>query len=168
MVGSAHWERARVRPANHPVPRLLSAANLLTNAVPHGGVLSAVTAILTADINPVASLRDLTAGENSAPIGADRALDILASGVIPVALALAAQTGNQALAEAAARHWDTLPAPSPNAVTRRAGHQVAGSTPLTRLGARGSQGLIHLDTVLCQPRRCFECPIAAAELAVND
>ena len=71
------------------------------------------------------------------------------------------------LTDAASRHWERLPAPSPNAVTRRAVQQVAGPSPLGKIGARGAQGLIHLDTVLCQPRRCFECPIAAAELSVN-
>ena len=91
----------------------------------------------------------------------------MASGMIPLALALAAHTGDSALADAASSHWEQLPAAAGNAVTRRASWQVAGGAPLGAIGARGAQGLIHLDTTLCQPRRCFECPVAAAELSVK-
>ena len=117
--------------------------------------------------DPVETLRALTRTDGHPGIGSDRAIDILASGIIPLALALAAQSGDLDLADAASSQWERLPAPSANAVTRRATTQVAGGSPLGKIGARGAQGLIHLDTVLCQPRRCFECPIAAAELSVN-
>jgi hypothetical protein len=117
--------------------------------------------------DPIERLRALTGTEGRPGIGSDRAIDILASGIIPLALALAAHSGDLDLTDAASTHWERLPAPSPNAVTRRAVHQVAGPSPVGKIGARGAQGLIHLDTVLCQPRRCFECPIAAAELSVN-
>ena len=92
---------------------------------------------------------------------------MVASSLIPFALALAAHSGDLDLADAASGQWETLPSPAANAVTRRAARQVAGATPLGKIGARGAQGLIHLDTTLCQPRRCFECPIAAAELSVK-
>jgi hypothetical protein len=115
----------------------------------------------------VAPFRALTAHPGRAGIGEDRALDILSSEVVPLALAMASHTGDRELAEATSRHWERLPAPAANAVTRRAARQVAGGTPLGRIGARGAQGLIHLDTTLCQPRRCFECPVALAELSVN-
>jgi hypothetical protein len=93
---------------------------------------------------------------------------MLASGINPLALAVATHSGDRALADAAARHWDRLPSPAINAVSRRAMRQVAGGARLGRIGARGAQGLLHLDTTLCQPRRCFECPIAVLELSVND
>ena len=158
------WNRSRVRPANHPVPRLLAAANLVAAASEHGGALSTVVAVLADDEDPVPGLRALTTSGASGGIGDDRALDILASGVLPFAFALAIHLGDENLAAAAARHWECLPAPSPNAVTKRALRQVAGTARLAKIGARGAQGLIQLDTALCQPRRCFECPIAAAAL----
>jgi hypothetical protein len=110
----------------------------------------------------------MTTSRAAAGIGEDRALDILASGVIPFALALSSANGDDTLAAAASRHWEVLPAPAPNAVTRRALRQVAGSARIANSGARGAQGLIQLDTAYCQPRRCFECPIAAAVLAPCD
>ena len=117
--------------------------------------------------DPTETLRALTGTKGLPGVGSDRAIEIMANGVIPLALALAAHTGDLNLADAASRQWERLAAPSLNAVTRRAVRQVAGRSPLGKIGARGAQGLIQLDTVLCQPRRCFECPIAAAELAVN-
>lgn len=161
------WIRSRVRPANHPVARLLAAASLIANASQRGGLLATMLAILTDRDDPAAALRESTASEAAAAtgIGIDRAIDILASGVIPFALAFAAVNGDDALAAAASRHWATLPAPAKNAVTSRAIRQVAGSARTPKIGVRGAQGLIHLDTVLCQSRRCFECPVAAAVLA---
>ena len=165
---SLRWNRARVRPANHPLARLVSAAQVLTAASAMGGLLPAVLETLLDGNDPVAALRALSAGDRHPGLGTGRALDILASGVIPLALAIAARSGATPLADAAARHWERLPAPAPNTLTRRAAAQVAGAAPLPPIGARGAQGLIHLDTTLCQPRRCFECPIATLALSVND
>ena len=122
---------------------------------------------LMSEAGPAAALASLAANHGGPGIGKDRALEIVASGLIPFALALAAHTGDVSVADAASRPWEQLPSAGSNAVTRRAARQVAGSTPLGKIGARGAQGLLHLDTTLCQPRRCFECPIAAAELAVT-
>jgi hypothetical protein len=161
------WDRTRVRPANHPVPRLLAAANLVAAGFGGGGLLAVMLATLVDDADPVVSLRSLTAAGATAGIGADRALDILASGVIPFALAFAASTGDDDLATAAAGRWESLPSPAPNAVTRRGLRQVVGRARLGNFGVRGAQGLIQLDTTLCQPRRCFECPVAAAVLSAQ-
>jgi hypothetical protein len=166
-IPSTSWSRARVRPTNHPVPRLLAAAGLLAAASARGGTLAAILGAVLERTDPIETLRTLTASGDRPGIGSDRAIEMLATGIIPLALALAAHSGDLDLAEAASWQWERLPAPSSNSVTRRAVRQVAGRSPLGKIGARGAQGLIHLDTVLCQPRRCFECPIAAAELSVN-
>ena len=166
-IPATAWNRSRVRPPNHPVPRLLAAACLLAAASVGSGTLPTILGVVLEPADPIEKLRALTGNDARPGVGSDRAIDMLASGIIPLALALAAHSGDLDLADAASRHWEQLPAPSANAVTRRAARQVAGPSPLGKIGARGAQGLIHLDTVLCQPRRCFECPIAAAELSVN-
>jgi hypothetical protein len=154
------WTRARVRPANHPVARLAAAAALLANT--REGLAATLLGALRADHDPVATLRDLTWSGTRPGIGDDRATAIVASAVLPFALAVAEQTGDGRLLDAAARAWERLPAAAGNHLTRRATRQVAGDLPLGRLGSRGQQGLIHLDAALCAPRRCYECPIAHA------
>jgi len=166
-ISSSLWNRARVRPANQPIARLLSAASTISQSASYGGLLPTILDLLVAANDLVSSFRALTADNVAIAIGEDRALDILASSVIPFALAFAAHTGDDALSSAAAEHWERLPAPAGNAVTRRAARQVAGRAPMGKIGARGSQGLIHLDTALCQPRRCYECPVASIELSVK-
>jgi hypothetical protein len=164
---SADWNRARIRPANHPAVRLVAAANMVNAGSQRGGLLQAILELLAGNENQVVGLQALATSHGVSYLGGDRALDMVASSIIPFALALADHSGDPTLGEAAGRYWEQLPAPAKNAITRRAMSQVAGRATLGQIGARGAQGLIHLDTTLCQPRRCFECPIARAELAVN-
>jgi hypothetical protein len=157
------WTRARVRPANHPAARLAAGAALLANAT--GGLVAAALAPVRAGGDPVESLRRLTRTVGHPGIGADRAAAIVANAVLPFACALAEQTSDAALLDAASAAWELLPAAEANEVTRRGQRQVAGEARLSGLGARGQQGLIHLDQSFCAPRRCYECPIAARVLS---
>jgi hypothetical protein len=166
-LAASEWDRARVRPANHPLPRLHAAAALAHNVTPEGGLLAAVQSVLVAD-DPVTSLCHFTRMGRMPGIGADRAIEILASGILPVLFAVGSHTDDDQLVEAAANLWEKLPAPTATSVTKRAARQVSGGSSMRGIGARGAQGLIHLDTALCLPRRCFDCPIAAAELSVNE
>ena len=170
------WTRARVRPNNHPALRLVHAAAFVANGLREGGLVAALleplrTRAVTTTEQPgrlpdmVEHLRRLSATADVPGVGTDRASAMLASGVLPFALALAEQTGDHALTDGAAAVWERLSGPATNDVTRRALRQVAGDARLTGLGARGSQGLIHLDQTLCAPRRCRECPVAHAAAA---
>lgn len=173
------WTRARVRPVNHPAARLVVGAALVTNALAHGGLVAALLdpirsrAVVAADrpgqLPDLAEhLRTLSSTDETPGIGMDRASAILASSLLPFALALAQQTSDSALLDGAALVWERMSGPASNAVTRRALGQVAGDERLTGLGARGQQGLIHLDQTLCAPRRCRECPIAHAAVSLGD
>jgi hypothetical protein len=166
-LAATEWDRARVRPANHPLPRLHAAAALAHNVAPEGGLLTAVQSVLTAD-DPVASFCEFTRMGRMPGIGADRAIEILASAILPVVFAIGSHTDDDRLIENAASLWEKLPAPTATSVTKRAMKQVCGDAPLRGIGARGAQGLIHLDTALCLSRRCFDCPVAVAELSVTE
>ncbi|HEV2107238.1 MAG TPA: DUF2851 family protein [Thermomicrobiales bacterium] len=158
------WTRARVRPANHPAARITALATVVINALERGGLVAALISALRADQDTVQTLRDLaTAG--SPLLGQDRATAIVTNGLIPFALALAEQASDFELLDAASSAWERLPSAGTNETVRRATRQVAGNIPIRALGARGHQGLIHLDTALCAPRRCYECPIAHRVLA---
>ncbi len=152
------WTRARVRPANHPALRLAAGAAMLASA--RGGLLASLLAPLRSGCDPSVTLQELATWNGQTGIGPDRATGLTVNAILPFALALASQSGDTALADAVATVWEQLPPAEPNEVTRRALRQVAGQARLPGLGARGQQGLIHLDTALCGPRRCYECPIA--------
>lgn len=98
-------------------------------------------------------------------MGEGRAVAIVANAVVPFLLALADATDDQHLSELASRRWETLEAGESNQVTKRAFRQVAGTARVGRLGERGMQGLIQLDRMFCQPRRCMECGIAHLALS---
>ena len=101
-------------------------------------------------------------------LGLDRARAITTNVLIPFAIAIAEQNGDTTLADGVERVWDTLPGAESNLRTRRAIHQVTGEVGMKRLGARLQQGLIQLDQSLCEPRRCYECPIAAVVVREAD
>lgn len=163
LMSPGEWNTARVRPANHPVARLLVAAALLAEH-PEGVTAALLENVRSADLPPQ-SLAAIAA-KHGASLGIDRATVILANAVLPFALAMSEHASDPELSEGAMRLWDTLPASAHNRVTRAAQLQVAGSTTLKGLGERGMQGLIHLNRSLCGPRRCFECPVAT--LVVGD
>src|SRR5690606_13704577 len=104
--------------------------------------------------------QDLATWDEQPGIGADRTVGLTVNSILPFAVAQAEHTGDIVLSEAASAAWERLPPAEANEITRRALRQVAGEARLGRLGARGQQGLIHLDATLCGPRRCYECPIA--------
>ena len=158
------WQTHRVRPANHPVARLLVAAVILHFS---GGGL---TSLLLDPIRNGVSFPDALIAMTErlrVQIGADRAIAIAANVVIPFALALAAQDDDLGLSEAASNAWERLPASSPNQITKAATIQVTGGPALRGIGERGMQGLIHLNRALCTPRRCFECPVATLVLTAD-
>ena len=156
------WNGARVRPNNHPVARLAAAAALVANAP--SGLTAALLDPIRSGTDPVAALL-ATAHAAGAPLGEDRAIAIAANVLLPMALALAEQSDDPTLLDAAAGAWERLRPAASNETTRRATMQVTGGPSIRGLGERGMQGLIHLDRALCTPRRCYECPIAAAVIA---
>lgn len=162
-IKPTEWNRARVRPSNHPAARLNAVAALLAHSP--GGLLAAILNGVRQGLDVPADLRRRTFAGASPGIGLDRATAIVTNAIVPFTLALAEQTGDLDLHDAGAALWDSLGAADSNEVTKRAQRQVAGKDRLPGLGARGQQGLIHLDQTLCGPRRCFECPIGVGALA---
>ncbi|MGH2557667.1 MAG: DUF2851 family protein, partial [Thermomicrobiales bacterium] len=156
------WVRARVRPANHPARRLAGGAALLAQAT--SGLAADLLSSLRRGVDAATALRTVTRVDGDQMLGVDRARGLVGNVLIPFALALAEHTDDRELSDAAAAAWERLSAAEANNVTRRAHRQICGDARLPSLGFRGQQGLIHLDQVLCAPRRCFECPIARAVL----
>jgi hypothetical protein len=158
ILPPASWQRARTRPANHPVRRLVTAAGLLTSIAsnPVGEILHA----LRQHHDPVTWLHESQASGGSG-LGVDRATAMVATVVLPFALAIARREGDAELEEVVAGHWERLRSGGLSRPAKRAMSQVSGAVPLRGLGERGNQGLLKLDRDFCTPRRCFECPVAA-------
>jgi hypothetical protein len=152
------WERVRVRPANHPLVRLGMAAALLTSSFE--GLTAALVDTVRNGADPVQLLVERSRFDERAGMGEGRAVAIVASSVLPFLLALADAADDPQLSEMTSRRWEALEAGDPNQVTRRAMRQVAGKARVGRIGERGMQGLIQLDRLYCEPRRCMECAIA--------
>lgn len=159
MVPATAWQVARVRPANHPVARILQAAALLTRT--GGRPLEPLLDALRDNHDPVEWIRDLTTRPGHPGLGAGRATAMTASVLLPFALACAAHRDEPDLEDAARRAWISLKHREWTRPAKRALAQVTGGPGIRGLGERGHQGLLHLDRELCTPRRCFECPIAA-------
>lgn len=153
----AAWETRRVRPANHPVVRLLTAAALITEF--SSGLVSGLLSLLDEPSSATQRLIDIAMSHGCA-LGADRSVVILANVIVPFAIALAEQNQDDTLTERAIQVWDALAASAHNRSTRSAQLQITGGPALRGIGERGMQGLIHLHRERCTPRRCFECPIA--------
>lgn len=159
IIPATAWHMGRVRPANHPVARIMQAATLLVRT--GGEPLPALLEALRRGDSPVERLRELTARPGHPGLGAGRATAMAASIVLPFALAWAAQQNDPDLEDAAMRAWTGLKLVEWTRPGKRAMRQVSGGPAIRGLGERGHQGLLHLDRALCTPRRCYECPVAA-------
>ncbi|MGC4105814.1 MAG: DUF2851 family protein [Thermomicrobiales bacterium] len=158
------WQRARTRPANHPAARIVALAGFLANVradllgwtldwTRHADQKDALNAV-----------RELTRTNHSPALGADRATALIASVLIPFAMAYAHAIDDPGIESVVMELWDRLPGSEWGRPAKRAMAQVAGEGRLRGLGERGHQGLLHLDRTLCTPRRCMECPIASEVL----
>ena len=94
-----------MRPANHPLPRLHAAAALAHNVAPEGGLLSAIQASVSSD-DPVAHFCGFTRFGSMPGIGSDRAIEIFASGILPVLFAIGSHTDDDVLVDSVARVWE--------------------------------------------------------------
>ena len=152
------WVLARIRPLNHPIRRLAQFAAIIERT--NGRLATELLAPIRTGLDPSENLLELV-GDGGAPaLGRDRARTIATNVLIPFAFAQAAATGDHDLAEATSALWVSLKAGEANERTRKGVRQIAGDAGLRRLTERHMQGLVHLTTQLCEPRRCYECPIA--------
>ena len=158
-IAPTQWTRARTRPANHPVARLVAAATLLDLSC--GDPFGVLIEEIRSEADLPRAFRSLCSHPSRPVVGQARAIAIAASVILPIALAYARHFGDAELEDAGSRSWSGLPTSEWSRPARRALAQAAGSAPVSRLGERGIQGLLHLDRMLCTPRRCYECPIAA-------
>jgi hypothetical protein len=157
-VPATAWTRARTRPANHPLARLMCAVRLLDRT--DGDPFPVLLEHIRTRSDMPETIRHLCNAPDRPALGQSRAVSLAANVVLPLALALARHVSDPELEDAASEAWSWLPVAEWSRPAKRARYQAVGDARLDRLGERGIQGLIHLDRHLCTPRRCYECPIA--------
>jgi hypothetical protein len=154
---STSWQLARVRPTNHPIRRLVQAAALVAHS--SAGLTATLLGPIRNGQDPTTALIEIVAKQGASALGKDRARAIATNILIPFGFALASHSGDSDLGDRVAEVWSALKPGESNERTRRAIRQISGETGLKPLDGRTHQGLIHLDQVLCAPRRCYQCPI---------
>lgn len=154
QLQTAAWRLTRLRPANHPVLRLSGMAVLLERLGPSMAA-SLERCLLDEDPGPRAAVDLITVRSGATyPLGSGRAVEILASAILPF---LAALRPGDPRPEAL---YASLPAPPINRWTRamltllgQAGH----SCPVR--SAPEHQGLHWLYHTHCRYERRARCPI---------
>ncbi len=161
------WQTFRVRPDNHPVRRMGAAAGLMRRWLRGPGLPSDLRVAVSEAENP----RDATArlidalvipeegywaahsdfgrlrrSRPSALIGRGRALDMLATAVLPFLLAVADLASDADLERRTRQVYAILPNPGESEAARRARHLITGSSggQSPRLSARRYQGFLSL------------------------
>jgi hypothetical protein len=155
-VSPGLWSMARVRPAGHPIRRLLSGAVILSSD--DGDVVQQLVRCL-GDSNPRRALVQWLSGENPW-LGRDHAQELIVNVMVPFALAYGQEAEQPELVDQAAAVWESLPAGRGNTVVRATQEQICGEHRLEPGSARAVQGLLHINRQGCAQMRCYECPIA--------
>ena len=138
------WHLFRVRPANHPVRRIVGGAKLI-DACLDTGLAEGFACELLEGGN-----RSLTARLEHPPhIGRSRARDMLVNVALPFLHAHARSRGVTALANAAFEAYAAAPKLQDNEITREMLRLCDIDSGL-KLSARRQQGLIHLYKALVQ------------------
>ncbi len=134
------WKLFRVRPANHPVNRVLGAAALLETML-DGGPMAGMRAAVSNRSGTQLVDRFGVPGL----VGRGRALDIVVNAVLPIVHAWAGVQGDRALTGRCVEMAAELPPPSENAITRemRALLGLPKGRSVVSNAVR-HQGLIHL------------------------
>jgi hypothetical protein len=159
-VDASGWDLARVRPAAHPIRRLLANAAILAR-IERGLVEDLCARIDQADAYPVLR-RWLT--EANPYLGEAHAHEMIVNVVVPFGLAYGDSVEQAALVDRSMELWSLMPAGRGNSVVKRMVDQICGAHPVGVATARAEQGLLHLHRTGCSVMRCFECPIAQLEL----
>lgn len=161
------WQTFRVRPDNHPVRRMGAAVELMRRWLQGPGLLNnlrgavseagnrrdAAARFIDALVIPPAGywaahgdFGRLRRSRPSALIGRGRALDMVATAVLPFLLAVADFESDTDLEERTREVYAVLPNPGESEAARRARHLIAGSSggPSAHLSARRYQGFLSL------------------------
>ncbi len=159
-VPASSWSLARVRPASHPIRRLLAMATLLSRI--ESGLIEDLCRLIAQD-DAHAALQHWLTHENPY-LGQAHAHEMIVNVIVPFGLAYGDLVEQVDLLDRSMLLWRGLAAGRGNSLVTRMVDQVCGEHPLRVTSGRSEQGLLHLHHTGCSQMRCFECPVAQLEL----
>jgi hypothetical protein len=160
-ISPGFWTLTRLRPAAHPVRRLLAMARLL--AASSEPLLQQLVTMLRSE-NVAREVRRWIIRDNPY-VGAGHGHELIVNVIVPFGIAYSGMADQAGVGDAAAELWSSLRAGQGNAVTKQTMHQICGEHTFRVTSARAEQGLIHIHRNGCSKLRCYECPIAHLALA---
>src|SRR5918993_1311926 len=110
LAKHSHPPPGNARGSDRPTTRFSGSYKELRCSPPRGGLLSTLLEPLRTGGDPIQSLIELTRHGESPALGQDRAISIVASVLIPFAVAYAEHAEDSTLTDRAAMAWETLPA----------------------------------------------------------
>ena len=167
-LGPASWQVFRVRPDNHPVRRMAAAVELMRRwfsgpGLPHDlrgalmdgdasrhGAARLTSLLIVPSDGYWSSRRDFGKGRTSRPsalLGRGRALDIIATAVLPFLLAIADFESDEDLERRVRQLYRVLPSPGESQAARHARQLMgtpAGESGGALLSARRYQGFLSV------------------------
>ncbi|MEJ7654510.1 MAG: hypothetical protein WKH64_14870 [Chloroflexia bacterium] len=151
-----------MRPANHPLRRMLGVAHVIAAANAQGGLAACFLCLARAgDERRLLELLQPQAPDGDALIGRDRATEAAVNAVLPCAAAHGRSRGEAALVEQARALWLRLPRTSPSQVeTLMRQHLAVPRGDRSLSSVRCQQGLLHLYRRYCKQRLCEWCPLS--------
>jgi len=177
-LNATDWVFGGVRPANYPTRRIATAARLVVGYRDLGLDRALLAPLGRGEPPSPAALERLFLVEDpsaywsthadfgrplpggpAALLGRDRARDAVVNVVLPLALAVAAETGDRGLADAAWAAYRSFPRPSSYHAADKLATEIGAADRLVG-SARRQQGLLYLLRNHCERAGCVTCPLA--------
>lgn len=172
----ADWVFGGVRAPNYPTRRIVTAAHLVVRFRDVGLARAFLAPLHRNDVSSAdleatflvdetdgywsrhADFGRSLAGGSAALLGHDRARDVVVNVVLPLALAVASESGDRQMADNAWTVYRSFPRPSSYQATDKLAAEIGVADKLVRT-ARRQQGLLFLLRNHCERAACVSCPL---------
>jgi len=155
-----HWNLSFLRPANHPLKRLIYISHLL-HKYQAGGLVRGFTDLLETAVpgSESACLENgLLINDGHPLIGRNRAREIAVNQILSLLLANAVNEGNLSLATRVINTYLNYGAMADNELLRYMKQQLCMKESKD-LNACAQQGLLHIYHSFCRVKECSCCPV---------
>lgn len=159
------WKFYGLRPANHPVRRLMAASSLIARNLDKGlvnGLALNISGLKDGELYPHKRLMVEDSMESSnthlkaSLLGRSRALLMLVNVILPFAYALGKKENNDMLFRRSLDLFRRCPSTGENIVIRHFRHLWGLRL---KLNAQEEQGLLRLENFFCSQGKCNQCPL---------